>query len=54
MIVKKENVEAEINHYVTQLQNPGPHQRTLDVAATGCAKYMRNSLNEIVREIIVH
>ena len=26
----------------------------VDVAATGCAKYMRNNLNETVREIIVH
>ena len=24
------------------------------VAATGCAKYMRDNLNETVREIIVH
>ena len=37
-----------------QLQNSGPHQRPLDVAATGCAKYMRENLNETVREIIVH
>ena len=36
-----------------QLQNSRPHQRTLDVAATGCAKYMRNNLTDTVREIIV-
>ena len=35
---------------LVQLQNSRPHQRTLDVAATGCAKYMRNNLNETVRE----
>ena len=39
-----------------QLQNPGPHQRPLDVAATGCAKYVRDNLhvNETIRKITIH
>ena len=39
-----------------QLQNPGPHQRPLGVAATGCAKYMRDNLhvNETIRKVTIH
>ena len=39
-----------------QFQNPGPHQRPLDVAATGCAKYVRDNLhvNETIRKITIH
>ena len=41
---------------VAQLQNPGPHQRPLDVAATGCAKYVGDNLhvNETIRKITIH
>ena len=39
-----------------QLQNPGPHQRPLDVAATGCAKYVHDNVhvNETIRKITIH
>ena len=39
-----------------QFQNPGPHQRPLHVAATGCAKYVRDNLhvNETIRKITIH
>ena len=48
--VKAQTVANILRHKNTMvyLQNSRPRQRTLDVAATGCAKYMRNNLNETV------
>ena len=47
---KLKRLEKAFVKVLAQLQNLGPNQRPLDIAATGCANYIRirDNLNETV------